>query len=523
MGKKVRTLLVNPVIRQDDAPRHVPFGLAQLAAILRDSGYPLQVFDCNAWRPSEDRIKAVLRADDWDVVAIGGLVTSYGFMKRFVKLARQEVPRCTILMGGGCVTPIPRELMGFCPEVDVSVIGEGYGTLPELLDSIPDTKTALRDIKGIAWRAQDGEIVINEARELLETVDELPFPAWEFFPLDIYFKNSSLLLSEESMLSERRLEFACSYGCKYMCSYCFHLGLSGELSIVTTRGGSRDVTIGRQRRVRWHSPEYVVELAVYARDRFGVDFISFLDENFVALDQFTNGKWTDSFETLWRNNDLVPRCIQEGKPHHPNTCKGIHWGTTCHVALAKPERLIRMRSLGCSHLDFGLESFSDDILREAKKGASVRMNEQALAAAEHAGIRAIPNQMFGFPNESFESIYQSLDAWDRLGIRAYPFFATPYPGSEWFSTYKETILEQYDQDFEAFLLDLGDATTLTAVISHNFNGVELLGLRELMLHRQTRKIRAYEKTWDRQRAHLNSIPGARATGNGNSAATHEVS
>lgn len=498
-----KVLIVNPVIRQSDKPRHVPFGLAQLAGIIMRDGHKIQVFDANAWRPSDKQIRSVLRADDWDVIAIGGLVTSYGFIKSFVKKARAELPTCNIVVGGGVITPIPREVMGFCPEIDIGVLGEGYLTFPEVLKYIDDGARRWDEVKGIAWRTTDGEIRINEARELLEDLDTLPFPAWDLFPLDIYFTNSSLLLSEEAMLSERRIEFCCSYGCPFKCKYCFHLGLSGELQVVEERG-SREVRITRNRRVRLHSPEYVVELSQYAKDEFDADFISFLDENFLALDKLTSGKWFDNFEKLWLQNGLQPACEREGEVHDPGFCKGIHWGTTAHPSLVNLPLLKRLRSLGCSHLDFGFESFSDEILKRAGKGATAKMNTNALKVAMAANIRAIPNQILGFPEESFESILLNIKAWDQLGIKAFPFFATPYPGSEWYYTYKEKILSQYDGDLEAFLLDLGDATNLTAVISENFNAVELLGLRELMVSRNTKRIKEYQKIWKKNRAHEDS-------------------
>ena len=43
-----------------------------------------------------------------------------------------------------------------------------------------------------------------------------------------------------------------------------------------------------------------------------------------------------------------------------------------------------------------------------------------------------------------------------------------------------------------------DAVPVTAVISENFNAVELLGLRELMLRRDRRKLHEYESEWCRQ-------------------------
>jgi radical SAM superfamily enzyme YgiQ (UPF0313 family) len=154
-----------------------------------------------------------------------------------------------------------------------------------------------------------------------------------------------------------------------------------------------------------------------------------------------------------------------------------------------------MREAGCTYLDYGLESFSDRLLKTIGKGASAKSNRQCIPMAMEAGIRPIPNQIIGFPDEFFDSILASLEAWEELGIVAKPFFATPYPGSEWFTVYKDRVLEQYGGDIEAFLLDLGDATKLTAVISANFNAVELLGLRELMVNRDFKRIREYEKVW----------------------------
>ena len=56
-------------------------------------------------------------------------------------------------------------------------------------------------------------------------------------------------------------------------------------------------------------------------------------------------------------------------------------------------------------------------------------------------------------------------------------------------------MEHYNGDVEAFLIDLGDATKITAVISENFNAVELLGLRELIVNRDLKRIGGYERIW----------------------------
>ncbi|MBI3320928.1 MAG: radical SAM protein, partial [Candidatus Omnitrophica bacterium] len=174
-----------------------------------------------------------------------------------------------------------------------------------------------------------------------------------------------------------------------------------------------------------------------------------------------------------------------------------HWGGTSHVTLVRPEVLKRMKEAGCTYLDYGLETFSDRVMRTIGKGATAALNERGIRMTMEAGIRPIPNQIIGFPDEFFDSLRDCIEAWERTGIVAKPFFATPYPGSEWFAVYRDRILEQYDGDLEAFLLDLGDATKITAVISANFNAVELLGLREMMLQRDLKRLNAYEREWRR--------------------------
>ena len=152
-----------------------------------------------------------------------------------------------------------------------------------------------------------------------------------------------------------------------------------------------------------------------------------------------------------------------------------------------------MREAGCSHLIYGYESFSEKVMKTIGKGATPKTNERSYRWTLAAGIRPIPNQIIGFPAEDFESLRANMEAWDRLGIMVKPFFATPYPGSEWYTTNKDRILAQYDGDLEAFLLDLGDATKITAVISENFNAVELYGLRELMVNRDYKRLEEYRR------------------------------
>ena len=83
-----KILFINPLVREEDDPKHVPMGMAQLAAISINNGHYVQVYDHNAWREKEEQVIKVLRSDAWDLIALGGITTAYGSIK---SLVRQEL------------------------------------------------------------------------------------------------------------------------------------------------------------------------------------------------------------------------------------------------------------------------------------------------------------------------------------------------------------------------------------------------------------------------------------------------
>src|SRR4051812_42315025 len=158
-----KVLFINPLVREEDVPRHVPYGIALLASIAIDKGHLVQVYDANAWRLGDDVLRRVLQADAWDVVALGGITTAYGSIKHIVAMSRQVSPAAKIILGGGVLTSIPREVMAFLPEVDVGVIGEAFITFPELLEMIDAGSADWCKIRGTISRGADGKLIMSPA------------------------------------------------------------------------------------------------------------------------------------------------------------------------------------------------------------------------------------------------------------------------------------------------------------------------------------------------------------------------
>ena len=110
-----KVLFVNPIVRQEDVPRHIPYGIALLAAIAIEKGHLVQVFDQNAWRKGPNIMREVCQADAWDVIAMGGITTAYNSMKELMKIAGEECPNALIVLGGGILTSLAKEMMDWIP------------------------------------------------------------------------------------------------------------------------------------------------------------------------------------------------------------------------------------------------------------------------------------------------------------------------------------------------------------------------------------------------------------------------
>ncbi len=494
-----KVLLINPTVREEDVPRHVPYGIALLAAIVMDEGHLVQVYDENAWRQGEEVLRQVLAADHWDVIGVGGITTTYSATKRIVRIAREVCPDAVILLGGGILTSLPREMMTFLPQVDVGVLGEGFVTFPEILSMVDAGKRDWTKIHGTVSRNAEGNLHIAPQRPMIPDLDVLPYPAWDLFPLEeVYFPNSEVLYSEDGMLATRRLDINASYGCSLICRFCYHLGISGDMRYKTDAKGSVSVHFDEpgsySRQIRYHSAEYIVKMVRHMVDTYRVNFVAFLDENLMTMDQYSGRTWMKEICRLWQEYGLAPE-YEYDEDNNVKSWTGVHWSGTSHATLCTREILKEMQRAGCSHLVYGYESFAPHVLKTVGKGATPKTNMRSFYWTLEAGIRPVPNLIIGFPNEDFDSIRMNIKACDKLGIVVKPHFATPYPGSEWFITNRKWLEEQYDGDLEAFILDLGDASKISAVISKNFNAIELIGLREMMLNKDFRKIDEYERIW----------------------------
>ncbi|GAF89398.1 unnamed protein product, partial [marine sediment metagenome] len=253
---KMKILLINPTIREHHPPYNFPAGLGIIAAIMIRKGHDLRAYDQNALRVSnEDMCRDLRKIKNIDIIGIGGLITTYGHLKRLIPGLREIFPKAKIILGGG-VTIEPELIFEHMP-VDFCVYGEGEHTFRELCAAIERHEHGFSEIAGISYLEKD-RVVRTSPRPVEADLDRFPMPAYDLFPAEIYFSNNVLKnLMRIDCGTQRCATLLWSRGCPNQCTFCWRM-------------------MGRTWRFR--SVDLVMEEIAYLRSRYGVDSYVFFDE-----------------------------------------------------------------------------------------------------------------------------------------------------------------------------------------------------------------------------------------------------
>lgn len=432
----MKILLINCPIRLEARPNNIPYGLATIAAVLRKDGFDVEIYDINARRPSKEEIIAGLERTSWDLVGLSGLITTYGFQQWLIPELKKMNPETLVVSGGGLATSCTALLFQET-EVDVAVLGEGEKVFLTLCRAF-SFGASWEDVAGI-WFRSNGHIVKNDRQVDIEDLDRVPFPAWDLLPMNIYLANpiwgdvanNSSSFREDINVS-RSINIISSRGCPFSCNYCYHL-------------------FGRSK-YRFRSAQNVIDEIEVLVDRYGVDFIGFVDDNMMASEK-----------------RLLEFCDLMEEKRFPVT-----WGCHGRVTSAEPEVLTRMAETGCVWIGYGVESGSQKMLDAMNKKAKVEEARQAIVETRKAGIYPNTTFIFGYPGETLETIQETVDFKRELGLKCGSFYATPYPGSPLYEQVRDRI-----EDEEAYISSLGNATEFCVNLT-DFDDETVLGLKEAM-------------------------------------------
>ena len=507
----LKTLFVVPEIRLDSAPFHFPFWAGNLAAIIQKKKGHVGVLDLNAMRARYDGkqvpnkiIQEEIASEKWDLVGIGGLTTTYSRIKELAPLIRKNSPDSLFVGGGGWSTYNPHEILELIPELDLLVLGEGEETFSELYDEIDKGSKDFENINGLYLRQNNDVFKFTQPRALISDLDTIPYPAYELFELDVYFRYSSMPSSVNTFNSKRRVSTVWERGCPRGCTFCSHNGMSRiDLQNIYGDGDRRegeklvrivdDANDTFQMPARWPSPKYAVDNIKLLYEKYDIDFVSILDENMTS-----NIKWTREFCDLY---------VHEGLD------KIIKWGTLGDApsVAVNPDIIQLMKDSGCDYISFGFESASDKVLNQDILKGQLRAHLQiTIDALKKAKMHPLTTFMIGNPHENIDDLMETVDFWIINDVTIDPFICTPYVGSPLFYDYQDYILQQYDtrlklieenstidknilkkwklEAVDKFMTDCGDAVKATATVSQYFSIAELLAMKHFMYEHDTRRL-----------------------------------
>jgi len=178
----MKVLLVRPFyyIDKEDCPYvfRETLGLEYLASYVRDD-CDVEIFDmlgiywnkyedCE-WDPNLMRVGGNLKnlfskinETSPEIIGITStFLTERDALLKLTKAIRTNYPEIKIVVGGSHPSCIGKELLKSNPNIDILIIGEGEGTLKELIQK---KFKNLRDIKGLIFKEKDGRIVSNSTQ-----------------------------------------------------------------------------------------------------------------------------------------------------------------------------------------------------------------------------------------------------------------------------------------------------------------------------------------------------------------------
>lgn len=351
----MRILLIRPKTKENffSAP---PTGLCYIKASLVTAGYTqTKVIDIDNY--SEQFIIEIISTFKPDIVGISCLTELRMYSIKLGRIIKKNFPEIIIVFGGIHPSHLYEQMLSNYNFIDYICLREGEITFIELIKAL-EAKMNLEDVAGIAYR-RNKYVHRNKTRNLIQNLEELPFPDYDDFDLNKYeilfpyFERKPILF----LVSSR--------GCINHCDFC---------STTAFWGGWRK-----------RSPESVIKEIDYLIAKYKVKTIKFADDVFT----------TDKKRVL----EICERMIDKEYD--------IFWSALTRVDCFDEEIAIKMKEAGCRFLSFGTESASDDILVKINKKQTSQDIYRAFNICKKVGLTTELALIVGNPGETDKSIEEN--------------------------------------------------------------------------------------------------------------------
>ncbi len=348
-----------------------PIGESYLAAYLLQLGHEVKLLDLTLSDDYKRDIEKTVSDFNPQVIGISirnidsttypGNLFFYIPVRNIILYIKELVePEIPVILGGAGFSLFAEEILRDLNH-DLGIFGEGEYAFAEVIKRLEKKEDPRKIERGVCFLANGGEFHQRQPWRV-ENLDKLPFPARELldnddYPLDPMEKNGALW----GNIQTKR-------GCPKNCIYCSYKYIEGP-------------------HVRYRSPEKIAEELDLMVNNFGI-------KNVFIVDSVFNLDYTHLKKTC---QSIVKRKID------------VKWG--CNYVPGKEfvDLMPLMKESGAIHFATGIESLSNDILKEMKKDRSA---EEAILTSKRCmelGIEQLIHIIVGGPGETLETVRLSLD------------------------------------------------------------------------------------------------------------------
>ncbi len=402
MTSGIDIVLINPGDRRqiyqelgaDLAAIEPPFWVAVLAAYLRHGGFRVTVIDANAEgiAPDETANRVATLVPLLTCVVVYGSQPSASTQNMTVAgaicsaLGRKRVG--WVALSGLHPSALPERTLRE-ESVDFVIEGEGPDSLKALLAVLAAKQPDFSTVPGLWYHAAAG-IRSNPRATLISDLDAyLPIAAWDLLPMNIYRAHNWHCFDD----LEHRSPYGAVYtslGCPYNCVFCCINAPFGKPGI------------------RYRSPERVVDEISLLAATYGVKNLKIVDELFVLKEE----------HYMAIVEGIISRKLD------------LNIWAYARVDTVKLENLVKMKQAGINWLALGIESANPNVRDGADKRMQSRDIREVVRSVQDAGIRIIGNFIFGLPEDTYETMEETLQMAMDLNCEFINFYcAMAYPGS----------------------------------------------------------------------------------------------
>lgn len=366
---------------------YYPLWLLYAAGVTQEAGFDVDFLDAPAKQMNQESSIQWIKEKqkDYKLIVIDTSTPSIYNDVNFGANLKDLFPNAFIILIGTHPTALPHETMKLNEKIDGIAKGEADYIVRDLAIALRDN-LSLEKVKGLVYK-NNNKIIENEPMPLITDIDSIPWASKlikQFLDPEDYFF-AAAKFPEIQIFTGR--------GCPARCYFCVF-----------------PQTI--------HGHNYRVRSAQNVVDEFEYIVSNFPDVKEVVIedDTFTIDKQ--------RTQEICRLLIQK------EINKKIQWLCNARVTLDF-ETMKLMKQAGCSLIIPGIESGSQELLNNMKKGTTIKQIEEYVQNAKKAGLLIHACYMVGNKGETRETMEQTLKFAIKLDTDTAQFYTLhPYPGTE---------------------------------------------------------------------------------------------